>query len=224
MHTQVNGFWDEEKISFYERASRDQTFHTMLASEIMRHLRKDEKILELGAGLGYVTAILRSEGFNIRAFDNCEIAAKSANRRVGYDLIGYADASDIVEKADVLLMLFFGELSKKENLEHYLKISNKIIYVISAHAGYEGSKREDKSQKTEELFCSLDLDYEKAVISCEFNQPLINLQEAERFFKISYNSTLLPVLEENKDRDYPLLFRNRKKIYMYTIKRSKEQC
>lgn len=224
MHTQINGFWDEEKIAYYDRASRDLSFHTLIASEIVKHLSKDEKILELGAGLGYVTAILKKEGYNIKAYDNCMAAVESANKRVGFDLIGYADALAIDEKADVLLMLFFGGLSKKESLEHYLSLSHKIIYVISAHTGYEGSKREDKSRKTEELFTSLGLDYEKAVIFCEFNQPLRNLQDAKRFFQISYNSTLLPILEESKDKDYPLLFKNRKKIYMYTIKRRKEQC
>lgn len=224
MHTPINGFWDDEKIAYYDIASRDCSFHSLIASEIAKHLSKDEKIIELGAGLGYVTAILKANGFNIKAYDNCESAVKSANRRVGFDLIGYADAFTFEENADVLLMFFFGGLSKKESLERFFRLSNKIIYIISAHTGYEGSKREDKSGKTEELFNSLGIDYEKAVISCEFNQPLRNLQDAKRFFQISYNCTLLPILEESKDKDYPLLFRNRKKIYMYTIKRRKEQC
>ena len=54
-------WWDDEKIKWYERASVSTDFHQKLASELEKHISKDERITELGCGLGYVSEILMQE-------------------------------------------------------------------------------------------------------------------------------------------------------------------
>ena len=37
-------WWDDEKIKWYERASVSTDFHQKLASELEKHISKDERI------------------------------------------------------------------------------------------------------------------------------------------------------------------------------------
>ena len=215
----MNGFWTSERIGYYDRAAKDTSFHRFLASEIEQHISRGDRIIELGAGLGYVTEILWRSGYDIKGYDNCQAAVESANRRAGTDLVAYADADDIREGADVLLMLFFGNMSCVEGVRRYTALAKKTIYVISAHSGYRWSDRKDRSAEVGLALEKAGATYGKKVLFHEFNQPLESMDDAARFFKTSYNSTKIPFLERSTDEDHPLLFRNRKKMYMYLIER-----
>lgn len=222
MHTGMNDFWTGARIGYYDRAAKDTSFHRFLASEIAKCVAKDEKIIELGAGLGYVTEILWRDGYDIKGYDNCQAAVDSANRRSGTDLVGYADASDIKDGADVLLMLFFGAISCVDDLGRYMSIAKKTIYVISAHSGFPWSGRKDRSGEVGTVLDEAGASYVKKVLFHEFNQPLKSIGDAAEFFNISYGSTKIPCLEHSGDKEYPLLFRNRKKMYMYVIERREQ--
>ena len=77
---QSETWWDDERIRWYDKAAVQTEFHSLLAKEIEKHISKEERILELGAGLGYVSEILMNDGYDLTASDNDENALGSRSR------------------------------------------------------------------------------------------------------------------------------------------------
>ena len=218
-------WWNERKIEWYERASLFSDFHTLLSREIESLINKDESILELGSGLGYVSDILAKDGYNISSYDIDERVIERAKERSGLDIYHTADYKDLNIKGDVVLTIFFGRLWSDDNLSSLLSRAKKRL--ISIHSLHTGQNDTIKSRKTPGLEESLSFLKDKGLeakgkeITIPFPQPLSSLEEAKLFIKESYPgkdvSLYLPYVKKTGDKTYPYILSNKKRMVILAI-------
>lgn len=217
-------WWTPERIKWYERASARCDFHIRLAEKIESHLTPGESILELGCGLGYVSAIL-SLSHPVRAVDIESAAVECAEKREKKDIYMLSDWRDVKEKADCILAVFFGHLDKTDDLATQMeKAERHAVYIYSEHRGQkddlvykETTGRKDMERKLRSLGYSVES--ESFILS--FPQPLLSLEEAEAFIALSYPkkqvSDYLPFVTESGDDKYPYILKNEKKMLLFDI-------
>lgn len=216
-------WWDDEKIKWYERASVSTDFHQKLASELEKHISKDERITELGCGLGYVSEILMKEGYDIISYDNDSKAIDMTKKRSGIDeRFSLLDAmSDDIPQRDTLLMIFFGRITEAGNLAHFLKYGRKIIYVISEHRGQNENlrKTEGEPEKTIDFLSKQKgIKWERVPFHADFSQPLDSLSDAQRYITRMYgNEKIDKYLRYLKKTEETYLLPNDKHISIFII-------
>ncbi len=218
-------WWTPDRIKWYERASERCDFHQRLSEKIEKHLTPGESILELGCGLGYVSAIL-SLLHPVRAVDIEEKAAECAGEREKRDIYIVSDWRDLKEKADCVLCIFFGHLERLDELSSQMALAEKhALYIFSEHRGQkddlvlkETTGREDMEKKLR----SLGYTVESESFTLPFPQPLLSLEEAEEFISLSYPkknvSDYLPFVTESGDEEYPYTLKNEKRMLLFDIK------
>ena len=219
-------WWTDESILWYERASKASDYHRRLTEEIERHISKNESIIELGCGLGYEAELLSDDGYDIRAFDREKIVIEKARLRTGKDIYCCCDASDISDKADVVLCINYGHIEDSDDLraitDHAAK---RVIYVISRHSGHNQDTRADRTDLITGILEKEYLRYSKEDLSIDFDQPLISEEEARSFIRWTYlgknGNQYLRFLEKGDDEEYPFIFRNRKNLVLFTIEKEK---
>lgn len=214
-------WWTEEKIGYYEIAARNTGFHRDIVKEVEKFVDKDESILELGAGLGYATELLAEDGYRICGTEAEKAAVETANRRAGFPLLKQADAySDELEKADIVLLLFFGNIAEEGHLERFLSLARHgIIHLASRHRGYGLPGRKDRSEETRKFLASRGLEVETIEFESDFDQPLRSIDDAHRFFDLSYGRRDISNLYINFDSRYPYIFRNHKSLVLSVIEK-----
>ena len=216
-------WWDDEKIKWYERASVSTDFHQKLASELEKHISKDERITELGCGLGYVSEILMQNGNDIISYDNDWNAIRKACQRTGMtEQFRFLDATtDEIPRSSCILMLFFGRLSENGNLHRYLKSADKIIYVISEHRGQNENlrKTEGEPEKTIDFLSKQKgIKWERVPFHADFSQPLDSLSDAQRYITRMYgNEKIDKYLRYLKKTEETYLLPNDKHISIFII-------
>ena len=222
MRPDVN-WWTDDKIEFYERASMYSSFHRKLASIIEEHISKSDTILELGAGMAHVTSLLHYDGYDIKAYDNCANAVNFVNRREKIKLLTLSDACSLKEKADVVLMLFFGSIKDGSSLDYFLSLARKrVIYVISRHKGNPYSTRIDRREEISSLLSGCGMKFSIIDTMLHFDQ-MLKEEEVEEYFNISYGNNDIPKLEKTNDWQYPLVFKNRKEISIFIIEKEEKK-
>ncbi len=183
-------WWSEERIRWYERASNATGFHRALADVLEEHITKEESILELGCGLGYVSALLAMDGYAIKATDIDKRAIEEARRIHKLDIFSTLDAEKVEDEADVILLLYFGRISENDNLHHYLSHAHKrLIAVISEHRGQskELRKNSEEPAKTENHLKRFDaLRWERIAFNASFDQPLSSYDDAAAYIETMY--------------------------------------
>ena len=222
MRTAVT-WWDDERITWYERAAEASSFHKNIAEEIKAMIRKEDRIEEEGCGLGHIAQILAADGYDIKACDADRKAIERARKRSSLDIFSVRDFRDPLPYADVLLMIYFGRIAENDSLDRLLEAAPAVIYILSHHRGQDTDMRAKKSN-VEETITYLDskgASYETKTVTYDFSQPLISIEEAERYIARMYGKenirAFLPFLEEGND--YPYMLRNMKTSTIFTIRR-----
>ena len=208
------GWWDEERIRWYDAAASYSSFHRALADDIEKLIGKRESVLELGCGLGYVAEILCRDGYAIEATDNDEIALRSARKRTDMPIYSALDGDGSLPHSDALLMIYFGRIAEKDSLERLLGSTGHIIYVLSHHKGQDTVRRIRQSnvEATEAYLRNKEVSYTRTDVMHDFPQPLRDMDDARRFIARMYG-------EENIDEYIPLLKKGRG--YGYELGNSK---
>lgn len=214
-------WWDEERIRWYEKAAACSSFHRTLATEIEKHIAKDERILELGCGLGYAAEYLHNDGFCIKAADKDEVAIAEAKKRSHLSIFSTLDADAFIPCSDVLLMLFFGRIRENGNLDRFLGNTRKIIYIISEHRGQSDELR--KSSGEPEATISFlksrkDISFSCVRTAIDFPQPLDNEKDAERYIERMYGpERKTEYMKHLKHAENGLILPNHKHISIFII-------
>ncbi len=221
MHSRVS-WWTEKSILWYERASSSSDFHQRLSDLIEPALSKDERILEAGCGLGYEAEILSIRGYDIRGYDKEPLVIEAAKARSSLDIFRCEDFYKSEESPDVLLCINFGHLDKPEDLESLLsQTRRKLVCIVSRHSGHGVRTRKDRSDLIESLLEGMGLEYEREDFTLSFDQPLVSLEEARDFIEWTYLGdrveAYLDYVEKTEDKDFPFVFRNRKKMVKFLI-------
>ena len=216
-------WWDRERIDWYMRAASRTDFHRHLATAIESHLKKDERILELGCGLGYVSRILADDGYAIKATDRDEEAILAAASMGHPGIFSSLDAEGPIPESDALLMIFFGRLREEGRIRRYLKRTKRIVYVISEHRGQSDDLRKNgmEPEATMAYLGSLpDIAFAAEHFEADFHQPLKDRNEALRYIERMYGSgnaeRYMAFLMEDGDG---LLLPNHKHATVFTIER-----
>ena len=222
MHTSL-GWWDEERIRWYDAAASYSSFHRALADDIERLIGNGGKILELGCGLGYVSELLYADGYDIRATDIDKEAIRSASGRTGLPIYSVLDAEGDLPLSDILLMVYFGRIAEKDSIGRLLESTGRIIYILSHHRGQDTDRRIRRSnvEATEEYLGNKGIAYSRIDVIHDFPQPLADEDDALRFISRMYG-------EENADgymamlkagRGYAYELANRKISSIFDIRR-----
>ncbi len=217
MCSKVN-WWNDERISWYERASEYSQFHSILASILSQSIRKKDKVIEAGSGLGYLTNALYTKGIkNIKGYDIDEKAIAFASSHFDSNLFELKDIFTENEMCDVLVCVFFGKLSRNNNFESFSRIARrKIIYVTGG-----GSARHVPPEEIMDYLDSVDADYTIRPMTIPFNQPFVDEEEAELFLQSYYKDDI-----RNEKRKclrlcpipgYPIMLKNKKDITIFEI-------
>ena len=205
------------------RAASRTDFHRHLATAIENHLGKDERILELGCGLGYVSRIRADDGYAIKATDSDEEAILAAASMGHPGIFHPLDAEGPIPESDALLMIFFGRLREEGGLRRYLERTKRIVYVISEHRGQSDDLRKSgmEPEATMAYLGSLpDIAFTAEHFEADFHQPLKDRKEALRYIERMYGSgnaeRYMAFLMEDGDG---LLLPNHKHATVFTIER-----
>lgn len=211
-------WWNKEKIYYYINAAEKSSFHENLASVIKPHIKENKIILDAGCGLGYLAAILKEEGYEIKAIDSDERVIKEAERIHKKPIFSVADAFKLTDVYETIILSFFGNI--RENLDYFLShVSENLIYITSAHIGVVSDFRKDKSCNIDMFLASRNMKFKKEEYEFNFDQVLKSIDEAYDFMSITYSSSNISKLEKNEDEEFPFVIRNRKKIYVYVIEK-----
>lgn len=210
-------WWNEDRIKWYKAAVSYSNFPKLLASEIAPNLDKNEKIIELGCGLGYINEELYNMGFDIKGYDIDPLAINEAKSRSGLDIFYETDCTKTIPNGDTLIAIFFGHFKDREYLNNVLNATkHKLIIISNLHTGlnFETKKVSDIEGNLKEL----KLHYTTDTLTLPFPQPFNSFEDATKFVESYYKSELkTKILEKIYKKDDLYLLENNKNIVIKQI-------
>lgn len=232
---QAGYWWTPQKIDWYVRASKCSDFHEKLACEIAGMVPREKSILEVGCGLGYITAQLSQMGYDVFGIDideeviekAQELHGNPASKRIKpigkqhtrnqQSLFGLEDYRTSLRMANVVLAVFCGRI-EEEGLGAFERLATeRIIYIVSQH-----KSNNLKRDRTAEICTYLEKSghhFTFKELSLRFDQPFTSQEEAAIFLKLQHGNVNLPVKRSKgpyKDQ-YPYVFENEKKMSIFVI-------
>lgn len=231
----VRPWWTTQKIDWYVRASMCSDFHKRLAHEIAGMIPQEKSVLEVGCGLGYITAQLSQMGYDVFGIDideeviekAQELHGNPASKRIKpigkqhtrnqQSLFGLEDYRTSLRMANVVLAVFCGRI-EEEGLGAFERLATeRIIYIVSQH-----KSNNLKRDRTAEICTYLEKSghhFTFKELSLRFDQPFTSQEEAAIFLKLQHGNVNLPVKRSKgpyKDQ-YPYVFENEKKMSIFVI-------
>ncbi len=227
MHTRMS-WWTEESIDWFVRASVRTDYHRILTENIAALLKDCGSIMELGCGLGYEAELLSSMGFCVKAYDKDQNVISKAIERSSLNIFQQADAKDIDGLYDAVLCINYGHLEEMGQLNDLLAhASKRLVYIISRHSGHGADTREDRTDKVRKLLEKASMSFEERGLVLSFDQPLLSMEEARTFIEWTYlgknAERYLRFVERSDDADYPLVFRNRKEMVLFSVEKEERK-
>ncbi|MGX8681777.1 MAG: class I SAM-dependent methyltransferase [Spirochaetales bacterium] len=221
MHPRV-GWWTDQSIEWFVRASEDSSYHRNLSDRIAELLFPCRSVLELGCGLGYEAELLQKKGFVVTALDSNEDVIRLARKRSGLDIFHCEDANQTNGIADALLCINYGHLCDIAELSDLLShASMRLIYVLSRHNGHGTDTREDRTETVRKLMKESSFDFSESSLSLDFDQPLKSQEEAKAFIDFTYlgknAQSYLAFVEKTENPKYPFVLRNRKELSIFVL-------
>lgn len=210
-------WWNEDRIRWYKAAVSYSNFPKLLASEIAQSLNKNEKIIELGCGLGYISEELYKMGFDIKGYDIDSLAINEAKKRSGLDIFHEADCTRTIPNGDTLIAIFFGHFKDKEYLSNVLNATrHKLIIISNLHTGLDFETK--KTSDIEDNLKDLKFKYTSNTLSIPFPQPFENYDDAIKFVESYYKSEFkTKILEKIHGKGDLYLLENNKNIVIRHI-------
>ena len=210
-------WWSNEMIKYYQRAASISSFHKELATLIESLISKDESIVELGCGLGYLSAELARRGYNITGLDNDEGAIAFAKEHFPSVNFVKEDAYKDEIKADVSLCVFFGRILEEDNLTSLLSTaSSRLIYLTNEH-NRETEPSFNKSKALSDELKRMGIKHSVSYHTLNFDQPLIDEEDAKTFLSSSYRKDIPLHLIPSNRSDYKYLLPKVKAFGIFTI-------
>ena len=223
MHSRI-GWWTEQSIEWFIRASRSCDYHEKLADRIAELLPSCRSIIEFGCGLGYEAECLAAKGYLVRAFDSNPDVIRLAAERTGLDIFRCSDADQVNDHADALVCINYGHIGTRDQLESLLSHADvRLVYALSRHNGHGTDTREDRTFMVRRLIVESGLPFTETSVSLDFDQPLRSMEEARSFIEFTYlgknADRYLEFVESTADGEYPFKFRNRKELTVFSVEK-----
>ena len=231
--------WDRQTIGRYIDASSYTGFHKALAQKIVPYLEPEDRLLDLGCGLGKLDIEMAPYVSDITAVDISDSAISALRRDITLSGLKNlharrCDVSKVTGRFDVVFLSFFG----RPKISDLLDLCNRrIIRIVSAgkkSALYpEKRRRKAKIDVTfiQEELLSLGIDHKMELCSLEFGQPLRTRRDAELFVLSNapesepeeINDFLSENLEHTGREDFPFYLPYRKELGIFVIDKDRDQ-
>ena len=207
-------FWDEERIAFFRDAAENSTCFCALADRIAPSLRKTDRVLDAGCGLGYLAEELLPYCRNITAADRDAQAIQTLRSRICNPALQPLE-TDVFEMDlsafDVIVCCRFG--SVQEDLELFRNSGARILVMIKRNERQHRisdsvSLHERTAAEAIETLEESGLRFTTEQVTLPFDQPFRSEQDAMRFFQLYSDGTDLTKqrdrLRETGDCTFPL--------------------
>lgn len=209
--------WNEKNINWFSSSAKETDFHKKLAQQIIPYINKDDSLLSLGSGLGFLERELSPYLKKMVLIDNNDVAIDFLNKhKLKNQTIINTDWSKYNKKADYLLLSFFSRMYINDSLDDFLKLVNKKIFYIV-------NQRHCNDGEVESYLNKKKANYSYKKIQLDFNQVL-KKSEINDYLNQYYSQ----VTEEKKEKllqnfkpykDDLVVFNNRKKIILFIIEK-----
>lgn len=227
--------WTKQRIDRYLDASRHGDFHRRLADTIRPYLLPQNRLCDLGCGLGRLDLALAPAVQHITCVDTDE--AVLANLRQAAAAGGItnlsalcADVREIQEVFDVAIMAFFGH-PPGMMLDCLRLASRALIRIANVHA--EGaalqpsahSKKRETVESIAALLKEAGCSYTLLLDTFEFGQPLRSQADAAEFLRCNtpaitdaeLNAFLSQRLTSTGRADFPFCLPGKKELGIFII-------
>jgi ubiquinone/menaquinone biosynthesis C-methylase UbiE len=233
--------WTDEKIEFFEQASKYTGFHKKLAALIRPYINGDDELIDVGCGLGLIDFEIAADVKSITAIDEHPAVVARMKERVktrGATNIfpKVADAGMVTSGAwDTVLLSFFG--APDDSLKAVIRgARNRVIVLMHAadadlsHSLVAAKQKRPCVADMERFFQAEGCVCHSRAAALDFGQPLKSKEEALRFFEC-YSSGqdaetrrtradfLMGRLVETGDAVYPYFLPKPKQVAIFIIER-----
>jgi len=207
--------WNDKSIKWFSDSANKTTFHKDIAKEIIPYLSKEDTLLSLGSGLGFLERQLAEHLRSMTLVDNNEKAIEYLNaHKLDNQQIINNSAQDINSCFDYLLLSFFSRMYIDDSYHIYQKMAKKkIFYLIN--------ERRCDANQVFSYFDNKNIKYSYKKMNLEFNQVLkkdeINdfIDQYYSFASITKKQKLMDNIQ-NIDEE-TVIFKNNKKIILIII-------
>lgn len=198
--------WTKESINWYANASEYCNFHSNLAKVVSSVLDKDDSLLDIGCGLGFLDIELSQYVKNITALDMDSnvinyLSHYCERNKVSNISALCDDFKNYKEKHSVVLMSFFGRDGQMEYC--YSRCEKKLIRIVNwANEGNMYPNKYRKRSKSsvpmvDQILKESKKKYQLIDTTLEFGQPLVSIDDGIAFVK--HNA---PDASEKEIRDF----------------------
>lgn len=224
--------WTEESIKWWQRAKAYSNHYKEMAELVLPYLEKEERIFDIGCGLGYIDLELASYVRQIRCFDIEKKVLRELKKEVESQnltnlSVSHEDWLQLPDQScDSLLACSFG--SMEEYLEEFLRIAKKQVLILKRNRSK--FSQEDCNGKPfysvagcENYLKNHYISFQKVSVYSDFGQPLQSLEEAKRFVlfhRINGTEPIEEYLEQHLEEGrygYPYYLSNRKEMCLFVI-------
>lgn len=209
-------YWNEERIRFFSDAAEHSTFFPALAAILSERIRPDDRVLDAGCGLGYLSEELTKVCAEITAVD-LEAMAIDALKKRARDLQSLravcADVFGIPLPYDVIVCCRFG--STADALKLFDRSCARELILIKRQSpdrrfDASGAPHGRTAAETEAVLRGQGRPFEARDVTLNLDQPFRSRADAERFFR-AYRShpdaptdeRMLLKLEKTGDDTFP---------------------
>lgn len=210
-------WWSDDKIRWYFEASQESSFHQELTNLLIPYVQKEDEIVELGCGLGYITNKLNHLGYSAIGYDIDQKAIDFASSQFGpyYKVL---DCLETVPLSDVCLAIFFGHFRELDFLNKVLESTKRIIIVSNLHNQFKTKNHIELTN----LFTKLGLNFEQFKGEIPFHQPFSSYSDALSFIEAYYPNDKVKVANNLKMSSDGYLLENNKNFIITIIEGRKK--
>lgn len=207
--------WNDKNIKWFSDSANKTNFHKDIAKEIIPFLSKDNTLLSLGSGLGFLERQLSDYVKSMTLVDNNEKAVEYLiNHKLDNQEILNIPAQNINSTYDYLLLSFFSRMYIDDSYQIYKNMAKKkIFYLIN-------ERRCDVDQVFS-YFNNKNINYSFKRMALDFDQ-ILKKNEINEYLNQYYSAASLIKKEKllnnfiEIDEEY-VLYKNNKKIILIII-------
>lgn len=227
--------WTKQRIDWYLDASRYGGFHQRLADTIRPYLLPQDRLCDLGCGLGRLDLVLAPAVRHITCVDTDETVLASLRQEAKANGIANlsalcADVRDMRDVFDVAIMAFFGH--PPGMMMDCLRLTSRaLIRIANVHANGASlqpgghSKKRETARDIAALLDGAGRKYRLLLDTFEFGQPLRSQEDAADFLRCNtpaipeeeLRAFLAETLVATGRADFPFYLPGKKELGIFII-------
>jgi SAM-dependent methyltransferase len=216
--------WSADTIRWYHIAVARTGYGRKLADLLEPFLKKDESILELGCGTGFLSLELARRGYPVTAVDRSALAAddlRDQAKKQHLDIpVITANWNDqaLTGQWDTVLAVCTG--LHPDKLARFAALCKKQLLLIDRRDLSSHVRPGEASARRRNLFSPEEYLHREA-FSLEFGQPLTSLEDAKNYIRqvggVEPTAESLALLVPTSDPEFPLYLPHKKQLELLVL-------